>query len=99
LKEIISLISSYSGVNFKSYKPGTIVRRIEKRMKINHLLKLSEYKEFLQQHPKEALHLFDDLLIGVTRFFRDQEAFRSLKENVVPQLFENRKAFEPVRIW
>ena len=99
LKEIIELISSYSGVNFRNYKPGTIIRRIEKRMKVNHLEKLEEYEQFLLKHPKEVRHIFDDLLIGVTRFFRDTEAWESLKENLIPQLCHNRTSFEPVRIW
>ena len=99
LKEIIHLISSYSGVNFRNYKPGTIIRRIEKRMKINHIEKLSEYEVFLQQHPKEVRHIFDDLLIGVTRFFRDREAWESLEKNVIPALCEDRTTYEPVRIW
>ncbi len=99
LKEIIHLISAYSGVNFKNYKPGTIIRRIEKRMKVNHLEKLDEYERFLQQHPKEVRHIFDDLLIGVTRFFRDSEAWYSLEKNVVPALCSDRTTFEPVRIW
>ena len=99
LKEIIHHISSYSGVNFSNYKPGTIIRRIEKRMKINHLDSLQEYDEYLQRHPKEVRHIFDDLLIGVTRFFRDREAFESLKEKVIPKLCYGRNSFEPVRIW
>ncbi len=99
LKEIIHLISSYSGVNFKNYKPGTLIRRIEKRMKINHLDKLQEYESFLIQHPKEVRHIFDDLLIGVTRFFRDTEAWNSLRDNVIPRLCHTRSNFEPVRIW
>ena len=99
LKEIIHLISSYSGVNFKNYKPGTIIRRIEKRMKVNHIDKLDDYESFLKQHPKEVRHIFDDLLIGVTRFFRDSEAWHSLEVNVIPKLCTNRTTFEPVRIW
>lgn len=99
LQEVIHLISSYSGVNFENYKPGTIIRRIEKRMKINHLEKLQQYEAYLQQHPKEVRHIFDDLLIGVTRFFRDTEAWNSLKANVMPVLCQNRTSFEPIRIW
>jgi two-component system, chemotaxis family, CheB/CheR fusion protein len=99
LKEIIHYISSFSGVNFRNYKPGTIIRRIEKRLKINHLQGLQEYVPFLQRHPKEVRHVFDDLLIGVTRFFRDKEAFVSLKENVIPKLCFERKSFDPIRIW
>ena len=99
LKEIIHLISSYSGVNFNNYKPGTIIRRIEKRMKVNHLEKLTDYEAFLQKHPGEVRHIFDDLLIGVTRFFRDTEAWQSLEKLVVPSLCRNRTTFEPIRIW
>jgi two-component system, chemotaxis family, CheB/CheR fusion protein len=99
LKEIINYISTFSGVNFKNYKPGTIIRRIEKRMKINRLNELHEYVTYMQSNPKEVRHVFDDLLIGVTRFFRDKEAFSCLKEKVIPKLFLERKSFEPLRIW
>lgn len=67
LMEIIHLISDYSGVNFRNYKPDTLIRRIEKRMKINQLEKLLDYEAFLQKHPKEVKHVFDDLFLTLIR--------------------------------
>jgi two-component system, chemotaxis family, CheB/CheR fusion protein len=99
LQEIIHHVSSYSGVSFKNYKPGTIIRRIEKRIKINHLTKLQEYEHFLKANPKEVQQLYGNLLIGVTRFFRDSEAYHSLEAHVIPQLFKDKKSFDLIRVW
>jgi two-component system CheB/CheR fusion protein len=99
LQEIIQDVSAYSGVNFKGYKLGTIIRRIEKRMKINHLNDIQEYETHLRRHPKELNHLYRDLLIGVTRFFRDTEVYKSLEEHVIPAICQKNRGVEPIRIW
>jgi two-component system, chemotaxis family, CheB/CheR fusion protein len=99
IEEIIEHVSEYSKVNFRGYKINTIIRRIEKRIKLNHLSSISEYHSFTKHNPEEIHILYNSLLIGVTRFFRDTEAFQALENNVVPALFNNRKSFETVRIW
>jgi two-component system CheB/CheR fusion protein len=97
--EIIEQVSEYSKVNFRSYKINTIIRRIERRTKLNQLNSLSEYQLFLSTHPQEIHALYNDLLIGVTSFFRDPEAFEVLENKVIPELFKNKKSYETVRIW
>lgn len=99
LQDIIQEVSSYSGTNFRGYKLGTIVRRVEKRIKLNHLQDIDEYEIYLRRHPKELQRLYHDLLIGVTRFFRDPEVFKSLEEKVIPHICRNNSGVEPVRIW
>lgn len=99
LQAIIQHVSAYSGVNFKSYKRGTIIRRIEKRIQINHLPDLQSYERYLKDNPKEVQALYGSLLIGVTRFFRDEEAYSSLERNIIPELFRNKTGLDPVRIW
>ncbi|WP_224999829.1 CheR family methyltransferase [Cesiribacter sp. SM1] len=99
LQEIIQEVSAYSGINFRGYKLGTIIRRIEKRMKINHLNDIQEYETHLRRHPKELNNLYRDLLIGVTRFFRDPEVFKSLEEHVIPAICQKNRGVEPIRIW
>lgn len=99
VQDIIRKVSQYSSVNFQAYKINTIIRRIEKRTKLNHLNNIREYQEHLKHHPDEIHVLYNDLLIGVTQFFRDPSAFKKLEERVIPSLFKGKKAYETVRIW
>ncbi len=98
IQDIITHVSEYSSVNFKGYKINTILRRIEKRIKLNRLHSLSEYYHFTKNNRNEIHILYKDLLIGVTYFFRDKEAFRVLETKVIPELFK-KKTYETVRIW
>jgi two-component system, chemotaxis family, CheB/CheR fusion protein len=99
IQDIIERVSEYSRVNFRGYKINTIIRRIERRTKLNNLKSLSQYHNFLQNNPTEVHALYNDLLIGVTAFFRDPEAFEALEKQVIPALFDKRKSYETVRIW
>ena len=99
LEKVFIILRSHTGHDFSNYKPNTIIRRIERRMAINRIAKMSGYLRHLQEYPPEAQTLFKELLIGVTNFFRDPEAFEVLKEKVIPQVLENRKGDNPVRIW
>ena len=85
IQKILSLVIQYSNVNFRDYKLNTILRRIDKRIKINHLLSVEEYYNFLEKNPEEIRTLFNDLLIGVTEFFRDPEVFKTLQEKIIPR--------------
>jgi len=99
LKKIFVMLRAQTGHDFSNYKPNTINRRIERRMAVQQIGSLDEYVLFLQKNQGEVLALFRDLLIGVTRFFRDQEAFKALQEQVVPRLFEGKSAEDAVRVW
>ncbi len=99
LEKIFIIVRSQTGHDFSLYKRNTVLRRIERRMAVNRIAELSRYVRFVQEQPGEADNLFKDLLIGVTNFFRDKEAFEVLKEKVIPKLFENRSADRPIRIW
>lgn len=99
LLRILRVIRDRVGVDFTYYKPNTILRRLEKRLGINQIESFKEYLEFLEHSPKEAHILYKDLLIGVTQFFRDQEAWKLLKKSVFPQLLEKRNNGLSVRIW
>lgn len=79
LQQIFKILRTHTGHDFTSYKLNTIYRRIERQMHHHHVHSLSEYVKFLQIHPNEINALFKDFLIGVTRFFRDSEAFEVLK--------------------
>ncbi|MCA1784731.1 MAG: chemotaxis protein CheR, partial [Desulfobacteraceae bacterium] len=87
LKKIFILLRNQVGHDFSQYKPSTIQRRIERRMAVNQIGTMDGYVKFLQTTPAETEALFRDMLIGVTSFFRDPEAFAALTEQVVPKLF------------
>jgi two-component system CheB/CheR fusion protein len=98
LQKIFILVRSQTGHDFAYYKENTIRRRIERRMAVNQITRLSDQVRYMQDGPREAVTLFKDLLIGVTNFFRDKETFEALRDKVIPELFENRSPDNPVRI-
>ncbi|MBF0378712.1 MAG: PAS domain-containing protein [Desulfamplus sp.] len=99
LKKIFILLRSQVGHDFSEYKQSTINRRIERRMAVNQIAKMEDYVKYLQQTPAEIEALFRDLLIGVTSFFRDTEAFKVVEDIVIPKLFDDRPAGSFIRVW
>ena len=99
IQKIFSLIRSATGHDLSHYKQTTIRRRIERRMAIHQVNKLADYVKYLQQTPPEVDILFKDMLIGVTNFFRDPEAFEVLKKQVLPTLLKNKDPDSLIRIW
>ena len=99
LNKVFALLRSNSGVDFTYYKQTTIVRRIERRMGIKQIEKLSDYLQFLYQSPLEVNTLFREFLIGVTRFFRDPEAFEQVKTEVLPTIFASKRRGDSIRVW
>ena len=99
LDSIFSIVKAKTGHDFSSYKSNTIMRRIKRRMAVNGASGISKYIALLREDNQEAHALCKDILIGVTSFFRDSEAFAALRGEVIPRLFANRLPGEPVRIW
>ncbi|MDD2540197.1 MAG: chemotaxis protein CheB [Desulfuromonadaceae bacterium] len=99
LKKIFILLRTQTGHDFSQYKPSTINRRIERRMALYQIETKDDYVRYLQQTPTEVEALFNDLLIGVTNFFRDPEAFQVLEKEIIPRVFENKAAGGIVRVW
>jgi two-component system, chemotaxis family, CheB/CheR fusion protein len=99
LPEVCALLDKRIGHDFSQYKEGTLVRRIQRRMHIRNLDSVAEYIAHLHQEPRELELLFRDLLIGVTHFFRDPEAFTALGTIVIPELLKDRRAEDQVRVW
>jgi two-component system CheB/CheR fusion protein len=98
-QEICAILRNQVGHDFSGYKANTFLRRVQRRMQVNHLESLDAYIEQLRKDPKEVGALFRDLLINVTNFFRDPEAFKILEDQVVPKLFAGRGAEDSVRVW
>jgi two-component system CheB/CheR fusion protein len=99
LTHIFLLLRNQCHVDFSYYKLNTVMRRIERRMVLHKMEDLKEYSEFLSQRPEEVKALFNDILIHVTEFFRDPEAFQALKEEAFPKLMETRTPGVPIRVW
>ncbi|MEH1947715.1 MAG: chemotaxis protein CheB [Nostoc sp.] len=99
LATIFVLLRSQTGVDFSHYKPNTLDRRIQRRMLLYKLERLEDYAEYLQNNPSEVKALYEEILIHVTHFFRDPEAFEVLKERVFTTIIQNKSAELPIRIW
>lgn len=97
-KKILLLLRNHSGVDFSLYKSTTIQRRITRRMVLNKHNTLEDYAAFLRGNPRELDALYSDVLISVTNFFRNPEAFEVLKSKVFPKLL-HRRGDDPLRVW
>ncbi len=95
----LKLLRDTFGIDFSLYKMTTVGRRIQRRVDILRLAGLPEYFECLVTEPDELNKLYQDLLIGVTQFFRDPEAFDSLEQDVIPKLVDALKPDEELRVW
>lgn len=99
LNQLLSILRDQTGVDFSQYKPTTILRRIERRMGIAQVVSLEEYLSYIKHSPDEAKALYKDLLISVTRFFRDLESYNELKEKVIPDMVNRAEPGKTLRIW
>ena len=99
LDAILELLATQSGNDFSAYKKSTLLRRAERRMGINRLTSLSEYLRFLKAHPAELDDLAKDMLIGVSSFFRDADAFEELRRAVIAPLVREQAGKGPLRVW
>ena len=96
---IIDQLRRASGADFGQYKPNTIHRRILRRMVILKFDSMGEYAKYLKKHPEETEKLYDDVLIPVTSFFRDFEAFEALKSQVYPAIVKDKGNKNTIRMW
>lgn len=99
IQRILLLIRKNTGHDFSKYKINTIRRRIERRMVVQQMEKMNDYLEYIKNYPNELENLFKDLLINVTNFFRDPEAFQILQDKVIPNIVKNAGEDTPVRAW
>ncbi len=99
LAKIYSSLRGISGIDFSRYKQTTVRRRIARRMVLKKISTLAEYAKFLQVQIGEARELYEEALIGVTRFFRDPEVFEALKSDIFPSILSDRSPGTPIRIW
>lgn len=98
ITEVLNDVRVQTGHDFTHYKRATVLRRIARRMQVNSIETLPKYLEFTRTHAVEVRALLQDLLIGVTHFFRDRDAFAALEAHI-PQLFAGKKKDDEVRVW
>ncbi|MEZ4883632.1 MAG: CheR family methyltransferase [Chitinophagales bacterium] len=98
-KRILLKVYNATGIDFEAYRKQTLLRRSEKRMQLNHIYKIEDYDEYMEVNPSEAKLLGKEFLIGVTRFFRNPEAFEILQERIIPEIVKNKNSYETIRIW
>lgn len=98
IQKILMLLRSHTGHDFAHYKKNTITRRIDRRLAFHQLPDYGHYINFLRENPQEIDVLFNELLIGVTKFFRDSHAFESLREKLF-HLLRHKADGEPIRVW
>ena len=99
LQEVMELLRTSTRHDFRHYKRATVLRRLERRLQVNRLADLPAYRDFLRDHPEEAAPLLQDMLISVTNFFRDPDAFEALERDAIPALIESKQPGEQVRAW
>ena len=99
LRRILMSLRSLTGHDFSQYKESTISRRIERRMLLHGIAEIDSYARFINENPDEGRSLFKELLINVTSFFRDKEAFSTLKKDVLPELFAGKPNGYVFRAW
>nr|WP_246408469.1 CheR family methyltransferase [Microvirga lupini] len=99
LGNIATILRNKTGHDFHGYKAGTFFRRVQRRMQVVQADTLDSYVDILRTHADEAQNLFNDLLIGVTQFFRDRREFELLEAQVIPKLFEGKTRNDTLRVW
>jgi two-component system CheB/CheR fusion protein len=99
LRDLFSQLRTRTGHDFSNYKRATVLRRVARRMSLHEIGTLQDYAAFLREHQQEPQALLRDLLISVTNFFRDGQAFEALERIVIPRLFAGRGEEDQVRVW
>lgn len=99
IQKVLSVVRAKTGHDFSEYKKNTMNRRIRRRMTFNNVQSIDDYILFLRAHPDEINHLFKELLITVTSFFREPEAFDALKRTILPAMLSNAPEDYTIRAW
>jgi len=100
LRDLLSMVSAQTNIDFRNYKSSTILRRIARRMAVTHNGTIRDYQDYIRTRPDEVTELVKAFLIKVTGFFRDGDAFEFLKKEVVPELIDKGRANERnLRLW
>ncbi len=99
LNQVLSFVQARTKYDFRSYRKAMVLRRIQRRMGLAQIDNMTSYLTLLHERPEEATALYQDLLISVTAFFRDPEAFHLLEQEIVPNLLARHADGSPIRVW
>jgi two-component system CheB/CheR fusion protein len=99
IQRILAQVQVRTGHDFSQYKRSTILRRVKRRMQLTGHETLESYLTYLRHNAIEVGSMFNDILIGVTNFFRDPQAWQALAERTIPHIFEKKQKGEPIRMW
>lgn len=99
LNQVASILRNTTGHDFHGYKRATFMRRVQRRMQVTQVDNIGSYIEALRTRTDEAQQLFNDLLIGVTQFFRDRREFEFLEAQIIPKLFAGKGRGDQLRVW
>src|SRR6266545_3994233 len=98
-EQLLQYLQQGRGFDFTGYKSPSLTRRVAKRMQFANIEHFADYIDYLEVHPEEFSFLFNTILINVTAFFRDEEAWKYLTATTVPRILSNKQQNEPIRIW
>src|SRR5262249_34212474 len=99
LSRILMLLRTRTKYDFRWYRKKMLARRIQRRMRLNHIETVTDYLPYLREHPEEVKQLTRDLLISVTSFFRDPDAYRVLQTEIVAKILESKRPDVSARVW
>lgn len=99
LSQVVAFLRAHTNFDFRTYRKAMLVRRIQRRMNLNHVEQIKDYITLLREHPEELKQLTKDLLISVTSFFRDREMYRVLETEVIPDILRACSSERPIRVW
>ncbi len=99
VSKILHYLDSETGTDFREYKYATLIRRISRRVNVCKCENLEEYFDYLRHHEEEIPKLYREFLIGVTNFFRDKRVWEIMEDDIIPQLIENTKDNDVLKIW
>lgn len=99
LRDVLTLLRVRTGHDFSHYKRPTLIRRLARHLQVYETDDLKVYLDILRKKPEEVLSLLKNLLINVTNFFRDKQAFEALEKKIIPALFEGKSINDQVRVW
>jgi two-component system CheB/CheR fusion protein len=99
LEQVFTMLRAATGVDFRRYKRPTIERRLQRRMVLNKVTRIDQYLKLLRENSGEVQSLYQDILIHVTRFFREPDSFAAIGSHLLPKLLENQRDDQPIRVW
>src|SRR5437773_10425762 len=97
--ELLEMLSKTYGFDFREYKEASLARRIRARMSQVHVAGFLDYAQYVAQNPDEHVALFNTILINVTGFFRDPEAWKVLADDVIPRIVSGAQESKSIRVW